>query len=334
MSLVIQFNFCKAAYPLNTGTANVQRMQGREIQFPSFSTNLGGINSGLYMPPENHLPLVNSVMLTSIPWSPPGQGPFALHKIFRDITAAEASAGVTLYRGLFIVPSRACTDLKVWSSGGPAAGAIMLGTETVNTISTSGAKYVQRIATETSAPSGVVFGSYTTSGAALSLGSVSENGVVFLWVKLVVSAGSTPTMYDVFNLSFSDGADSTMKISYHTVQKGVSSASVTGLQDGGIVQHPYGDTYTVKVYDSSNVLADPPSSTVMCYAASSKNSTPFMGYNFGQNVSGSFVNQCVRQSTGVYQLEFKPLAPGHYFLTFDCGGEVQTTRNVEVSPVV
>lgn len=334
MSLTVQFNFCKGAYPLNSGATNIQRFQGREIQIPSSSTNLGGINSGASMPPEIYLPLVSSVATTNIPWTPPGQGPFSLHRIFRDITSAEASAGVTLYRGLFIYPSRACADLKVFSSGGPAAGTLTMGTEAVGTIAASGEKYVQRVATETTAPSAVVFASYTSSGSALSLGALDASNVAFLWLKLVIPPGATATMYDVFNLTFIDGSDSTMKSGYHTVQKGVTSATVSGLQDGSIVQHPYGDTYTVRVYDSSNVLTDPPSNTVMVYAASSLNTVPYMGYSRGQTQSGSIVGQCSRTSTGIYQLDFKPPAPGHFYLTFDCGGEIQTTRNVEVSPVV
>lgn len=327
MSLIVTAQHCKGSYPIS-GDGLTNRLKGKDIGIPDPSIMLGGLPSGTSLYSEAGHPLVNAK-----PWAntvPPSGSPFNTYRIFRDISAAEATAGVTLYRGIYLSPDRTCTDLKVYASDGPGVGTLTLGTEALTTL-TNG-KGVQRIATEKTAPSGVVF-SAPTSGSPLSLGSCAAGDVVFLWMKLVIPAGATPTMYDAFVLNMTDSSDASYLVTFHSVLKGIGSVTVAGVQDGGIVVHPFGDTYTISTFDSNGAAADPPSSTVMVYAVSSFNSAAYMGDKYGGNPSGTFLGQATKTTTGVYKFTFRPQTAGHYLLTFDCGGEIQSSRNVEVSPV-
>lgn len=317
----------KAAYPLATSSnTSIGRFAGDEAEVPDVSLALGGTNSEVRLLPEQHLPLIQSKAPTQVP-----TGTVFAYRLFRDITAAEATAGTTIYRGVFITVDKSMADLKVYSSKGPQVGTLTMATETPST-SITGNKYVQRIPTEFSAPTGPVFAA-ASSGSPLSLGAISPGGVVFLWLKLAIGAGASAQMYDTFTLTFTDGTDTNVPAFFHTVGTGVTSATVSGQLDGAIVQHPYGDTFTVSTTNSSGTLTDPPSNTVLVYTASSFSNLVQQDFAAGKIPSGSLVGQAIRASTGVYKYAFRPSAPGHYFLTFDCGGEVQVTRNVEVSPV-
>lgn len=321
--IVISFYGSRAAYPIS---GSVPLLYGKETTVPDASMSLGGIKAASSMYSETYHPLVNSLAPKEVPWN----GPDYLYRLFRDITPAEASAGVTLYRGFYVSAGTPLVDLTVGLDAAPAVGTLTFGTETPLTY--DGVRSVQRIASEKTAPSGVVFSAYTTASP-LHLGTSGLDAEPFLWMKLVIPAGATPTMYDAFKMKFADGFNTFDAVSCHTVQKGITGATVSGALDGSVVVHPYGDTFTISTFDANGAAADPPSSLVMVYAASSFTSAPYMRDLYGLDMSGTTVGQATKVSTGVYKYTFRPTVPGSYLLTFDCGGELQATRNVEVSPV-
>lgn len=325
----------KAAYPMISATNDVskRRFDGDEVQVPEASIALGGINSWTDLLPEQYLPILQSRQPNEVPH--PTQPD--VYRLFRDITASEALAGITLYRGVYITvgPDDApITDLKVALREGPDNATLTMATEVVSYTYNDPTAYVQRVPNETTAPTGPTFASYSIASP-LSLGPVNSQTPVFLWIKLDISAATAAKMYDVFTLSFFNDSDQRFVSFFHTVGSGITSATVSGTLDGSIVQHPYGDTYTISTTNSSGTLVDPPGNTVMVYAASNltnpvyQNRYPAAGY-----LPGTVIGQATKSSTGIYKYRFLPSAPGFYYLTFDCGGEIQTNRGVEVTPVV
>lgn len=344
----------KAAYPIAAGTA-ISRFNNMEVQVPDANMSLGGTNSKNRLIPDQYLPIFQDSPSDLVPGpnagTTAGGNGVAAYRLFRDISATEAAAGVTIYRGIFLqvnTTDQSSVTLDVYSNG-PSVGTIQLGTEALST-GVLGDKYVQRIATESTAPSTVVFGSYTSSASTLSLGTVASGGYAFLWLKLTLGAGASAKAYDNFSLVFrTSGSSFSNPVFFHTVGAGITSASVSGLLDGMIVQHPFGETYTISTTNSSGTATDPPSNLVMVYTASSFSSPMYQDRTLPQidsianadsakvagllNPSASVVGQAIKTATGVYQYRFKPPVPGYYYLTFDCGGEVQATRGVEVTPV-
>lgn len=316
-----------SAFPMTSGTSKTDRLRGQERQIALPEIALGGFDSGFGMVVEEHLPLVQSYLPTTVPSS--GS---TLIRLFRDISAAEASAGITLYRGFFVYnnSSVALSAVTVYTSG-PVSGTVTLAAETPTT--TNGKQWVQRVTNETTAPTGPTFGA-ATSGSPLSLGDIAVGEAAFLWVKLVLGAGATAAMYDLITLNFADSLSNTLKVhNYHTVQKGLSAVGVSGLLDGQVVPHPWGDTYTLTITDSAGSAIDPPTSTVMVYAAGTLTNDNEQFSAYGNRNSYSLVGQANKTATGIYKFQFRPPSPGHWYLTFDLGGEMQTSLNVEVSPV-
>lgn len=319
---------CKAAYPVaGTGTTNVRRLGGQERQFPLADHCLGGYFFDLAVQPERYLPLVQGYE----PQAQPDTA-FALHRIFRDVTNTERVAGITLYRGAFF-RLRTAGTWTMHINKALGAGTVTVGAEAVAQDTVSGNYYVQRIANEQTAPAGVVF-TAPSSGSPLSLGTTTTESLVFVWMKVVISAGATATMYDTFDLAFTrNGTVDTTFHFFHSLYADISTATISGARDGEVISLPQGETFTVTTANSSGTATDPPSQVVMMTAASSWTSPHLQEGVVGHQISGSWVAPCNRTAQGVYQVQFRPPVPGHYQLTFDCGGQLFATRSVEVSPV-
>lgn len=111
--------------------------------------------------------------------------------LFRDITTAEAAAGVTLYR-CFYVENTNATDtassvaafIKSQSSSADTTVEIGVGASGVNGSETA-------IADEFTAPAGVAFSATAVSAATgLLIGNLPPNQHGVIWYKLTVSPGA------------------------------------------------------------------------------------------------------------------------------------------------
>jgi len=130
----------------------------------------------------------------------PGQG-----GLFRDVTIAEAGAGVTLYRCFYVentnpadVASAVGVFIASQSSSPDSVVEVGVGASGINSTETS-------IADEFTAPAGVSFSSAAANATtALAIGNLppGEHGVV--WFKLTVSPGAAndPADSAVFSIAF------------------------------------------------------------------------------------------------------------------------------------
>lgn len=115
-----------------------------------------------------------------------------LSNLFREITAAEAAAGIVLYRCLFILNNHAsltsgtntAITVNTQTSGG-GSFAIGLDTTAISAKGSSSAQAVT-IASETAAPAGASF----TAGP-LTIGALAPAQVKAVWVQYTVSAGTS-----------------------------------------------------------------------------------------------------------------------------------------------
>jgi len=114
----------------------------------------------------------------------------AASTIFDNVSSAEASAGDTEYRCVYVKNnhgSLTLTSPKVWiqanTPSGDTAVEISLGTSAVNGTE-------QTIADESTAPTGTAFVSAANEGAGLSLGDLAPGATKAVWVKRIVSAAA------------------------------------------------------------------------------------------------------------------------------------------------
>lgn len=119
-----------------------------------------------------------------------------------NVTSAEATAGVTNYRGVMLYNESAfyVDSIKVWVVA-PASG-FSIGIESPT------ANAIQTIASETTAPTAVSFSTPTTEGGAVSIGSLAPGGMYGLWVRRTTSAGASYSPSTLNHLRFSFVANS------------------------------------------------------------------------------------------------------------------------------
>lgn len=110
--------------------------------------------------------------------------------IFDDVSSAEASAGDTEYRCVYIHNNHGTLTLlgaKVWIQANTPSGdtdvAICLGTSAVNGTE-------QTVADESTAPSGVSFSAPTSFAGGLSLGDIPAGQHKAVWVRRTVNAAA------------------------------------------------------------------------------------------------------------------------------------------------
>lgn len=115
-----------------------------------------------------------------------------LNNLFDDVTGAEASAGMTDYRCIFILNNHATLTLAnatiAVQSETAGGGTITIATDNIGPV-TKGSASAQAatIANETTAPTGVsAFGS-----GPLALGDLAPGQVKGVWLKRVVTAGAS-----------------------------------------------------------------------------------------------------------------------------------------------
>ena len=113
-----------------------------------------------------------------------------LNSIFRDITASEAATGITLYRCLYLqnnnvvdTATNIVLHIETLSTSLSSATSMGVGTAAVNGTE-------QIIASETTAPAGVVLTAPTAFASAVALGDLGPGETRSLWVALAITAGA------------------------------------------------------------------------------------------------------------------------------------------------
>lgn len=123
----------------------------------------------------------------------------SLNGFFDLVSSAEAAAGDTEYRCIYIANTGSTTALsaKLWiQSNTPNSDnqiAIALGGEGVNGTA-------ETVANENTAPSGESFSEPSSEGAALSLGDLAQNDEYPVWVRRTVNAGAAADASEAFTL--------------------------------------------------------------------------------------------------------------------------------------
>lgn len=113
-----------------------------------------------------------------------------LHNLFDVVSGAEAAAGDTEYRCLYIKNNHGSLT---WQGVGVYIDTNTPSSDTTVTIGlgTSAISATeQTVANENTAPSGVTFFAAAGSGAALSIGDVAAGATKALWIKRIVTAGA------------------------------------------------------------------------------------------------------------------------------------------------
>lgn len=136
--------------------------------------------------------VISSVELSATP----------LHNLFDQVASAEASAGDTEYRCIYVKNTHAtltAQNLKVYvNTESPSADTdeeIGLGTSVI-----SGTE--QTIADEDTGPVGVTFAQANGAGAALAIGDLAPGEWKAIWIKRVVSASAAAANDDGPTITF------------------------------------------------------------------------------------------------------------------------------------
>ena len=124
-----------------------------------------------------------------------------LHNLFDVVGSAEATAGDTEYRCVYVHNNHGTLTMqsaKIWiSSNTPSTDTsveIALGSSAVNGTETS-------VANENTAPSGPTFSAPASEGAALSIGDIPAGQHKAVWIKRIVNTGATAYNNDTATLT-------------------------------------------------------------------------------------------------------------------------------------
>jgi hypothetical protein len=117
-----------------------------------------------------------------------------LNKLFDEVTGTEHESGDTEYRAIYFKNNSADTgyNVKLWieSNSTGVDSELSIGKE-----SSSGSP-IQTISNESTAPIGITFSTAAGQSNALSLGTMNAGVVYGIWLKRVITAGTTPQAND------------------------------------------------------------------------------------------------------------------------------------------
>lgn len=114
----------------------------------------------------------------------------SLNNLFDDVTGDEHAAGDTEYRAIYIKNSSAETayNAKIWIESNTTAT-----DDTINIgIEAAQGSPIQTVANESTAPTGISFSTAAGQANAISIGTLTTGQVWGVWIKRIVSAGTTP----------------------------------------------------------------------------------------------------------------------------------------------
>jgi len=124
-----------------------------------------------------------------------------LHNLFDVVGSAEAAAGDTEYRCVYVHNNHGTLTMqaaKIWiSSNTPSTDTsveIALGSSAVNGTETS-------VANENTAPSGPTFSAPASEGTALSIGDIPAGQHKAVWIKRIVNTGAVAYNNDTATLT-------------------------------------------------------------------------------------------------------------------------------------
>lgn len=120
--------------------------------------------------------------------------------IFDNVTSAEASAGDTEYRGVYVKNtngSQTLTNAKVWiQSNTPSTSTAVQ----IALCDEGASATMETVGTEGTAPTGPTFDDAEDEANALSLGSLVAGAYYGIWIKRTVSASAAAYANDGFTL--------------------------------------------------------------------------------------------------------------------------------------
>lgn len=113
-----------------------------------------------------------------------------LNNLFDDVTGDEHTAGDTEYRAIFFKNNSAETayNAKIWIESNTTAAddTLEIGIEAAV------GSPIQTVADESTAPTAISFSSAAGQANAIAIGAMSAGDVIGVWVKRIVTAGTTP----------------------------------------------------------------------------------------------------------------------------------------------
>lgn len=121
-----------------------------------------------------------------------------VNELFDQVMGDQHTAGETNYRAIYFKNTSAQTaynvKLFINSNSTGVDSAITIGKEA------SSGSPIQTIGNEATAPAGISFVTAVDKANALSLGDMEANAVYGIWIKRVITAGSTPQANDTAQL--------------------------------------------------------------------------------------------------------------------------------------
>jgi hypothetical protein len=120
----------------------------------------------------------------------------SLHNLFDQVSSAESAAGDTEYRCIYVHNAHASLSLQnavIWiQTQTPSADTsveIAVGSAAINGTE-------QTVANESTAPTGVTFGTPANEGAAQALGTIPAGQHKAVWIKRIVNAAAAAANSD------------------------------------------------------------------------------------------------------------------------------------------
>ena len=117
-----------------------------------------------------------------------------LNNLMDDISSAEATAGVTLYRGLYWDNEHGSLEYTtpfMWISSQTSSGdtdlSMAIADEAKNTA-------IEVIANETTAPSGPTFSAPASKGAGIAVGSLASGDNRGFWLRYIVNSAAVAAL--------------------------------------------------------------------------------------------------------------------------------------------
>lgn len=303
----------------NTGVApGASRYSGGLAQ------SLGGVRGLAPLPV--HFPFSQEIEYAKVA-SQSKRTPASWHRLFKDFTAAQLTAGRTVYRALMLHHDGQddFRTMKLWLTQPRSGTAITIGLETPV------ADVIQRVASETTAPAGVSFTAPTSAAMLSGPTPFEEDDAVGIWVKQVVGAGQAAYPFDYWGLHLQVTDDATPAVTHDTrswyffqhLLVGITISTVTTSRVAGAQTYVNrGETFTITMSGSPT---DPGQNRVFVYLSGPAG----FGDEFEAPGLEVPVELCDRSSAGVYTYQWRPCVPGFYVLEFNIGEDFyRLERNV------
>lgn len=124
-----------------------------------------------------------------------------INNLFSDVTGDQHATGYTSYRGFYVKNNNGADtgyNTKVWIDTNTVG---VDETITIGIEATKGSPK-QTIVNEITAPTGISFSIANSQANGLSLGTLAPSDVYLIWIKRVVSVGTTPQASDSAVIKF------------------------------------------------------------------------------------------------------------------------------------